>query len=530
MKKKLSLNELKTNFSLSTEEVDLVSGKRGANKLGFTVLLKYFQNKGKFPNHKREIPDEVISHIAEQLHLQKSLFRNYSLHNRSVMYHRAEIRKYLGIRESTVEDANELTNWLVTNKECYDHKILKIETYKRFRELKLEPPSKNRVNRIILSAISSYETTLFKKITEKIPMGSLEKIDKLINTLSENEDIDIDKNPMSFSEIRAGVGKPSIDSMFKEIDKLRTIKNLGLPKDMLTDFPQKLLEKYKLRVASETITEINRHKDSNKYPLLGVYFWLRSREITDNIIELLGNITHRIGVKAERKIEKKYIKDFKKINNKNSILLKLADKSLEVPEGIIEYTIYPVVSKDTLENLVKELKSTGFTYKEQVHTTMKSSYARHYRRMIPQLLDILELNSNNNAHKPVIKALEIIKQNIGSKTKYYYLKDGIPIAGVISTTLEDIVIEQDSKGNDRIERTNFEICTLQTLREKLKCKEIWEPGANKYRNPDEDLPKDFDTKRQEYYKLLKLPINKEIFINRLKKCLKKSLNRNMDKN
>jgi hypothetical protein len=33
------------------------------------------------------------------------------------------------------------------------------------------------------------------------------------------------------------------------------------------------------------------------------------------------------------------------------------------------------------------------------------------------------------------------------------------------------------------------------LRERLRCKEIWMVGANRYRNPDEDLPTDFEAQR-----------------------------------
>jgi hypothetical protein len=42
--------------------------------------------------------------------------------------------------------------------------------------------------------------------------------------------------------------------------------------------------------------------------------------------------------------------------------------------------------------------------------------------------------------------------------------------------------------NERINRINYEISVLQALRERLCCKEIWVLGANRYRNPDEDLP------------------------------------------
>ena len=47
-------------------------------------------------------------------------------------------------------------------------------------------------------------------------------------------------------------------------------------------------------------------------------------------------------------------------------------------------------------------------------------------------------------------------------------------------------------------RITYEICVLQTLREKLRCKEIWVVGADLYRNPDDDLPADFEPHRGTY--------------------------------
>ena len=54
----------------------------------------------------------------------------------------------------------------------------------------------------------------------------------------------------------------------------------------------------------------------------------------------------------------------------------------------------------------------------------------------------------------------------------------------------------------RVNRVNYEICVLTALRERLRCKEIWAVGADRYRNPDDDLPQDFETRRGDYYREL----------------------------
>ncbi|OPY56651.1 MAG: hypothetical protein A4E55_02004 [Pelotomaculum sp. PtaU1.Bin035] len=58
------------------------------------------------------------------------------------------------------------------------------------------------------------------------------------------------------------------------------------------------------------------------------------------------------------------------------------------------------------------------------------------------------------------------------------------------------------------------------MRDKLRCKEIWVLGANRYRNPDEDLPADFEKYREENYKALNQPFEADVFINELKMVMK----------
>jgi hypothetical protein len=87
----------------------------------------------------------------------------------------------------------------------------------------------------------------------------------------------------------------------------------------------------------------------------------------------------------------------------------------------------------------------------------------------------------------------------------------------------DAVVEKDAAGRDRINRVTYEVAVLEALREQLRCKEIWVVGANRYRNPDEDLPSDFEANRDEYYKALNLPIDADRFITQLQDEMREAL-------
>ncbi len=85
------------------------------------------------------------------------------------------------------------------------------------------------------------------------------------------------------------------------------------------------------------------------------------------------------------------------------------------------------------------------------------------------------------------------------------------------------MVEKNSDGTEKVNRLNYEVCVLQTLREKVRTKEIWVAGAHRYRNPDEDLPTDFHTKRDEYYKALKQPRAAAEFTDKLQAEMREAL-------
>ena len=99
----------------------------------------------------------------------------------------------------------------------------------------------------------------------------------------------------------------------------------------------------------------------------------------------------------------------------------------------------------------------------------------------------------------------------------------MPIDDIVRGLWREAVVEKDAKGRQRINRITYEICVLEALREKLRCKEVWVVGANRYRNPDEDLPADFEAQRTPYYQALKLPLEADRFIADLQAEMREAL-------
>jgi TnpA family transposase len=251
---------------------------------------------------------------------------------------------------------------------------------------------------------------------------------------------------------------------------------------------------------------------------LAAFCTLRSQEITDNLVDLLLGIIKRIGKNAEKKVARKILHDIKRVRGKGRILYDVARVSIAQPNGVVSEVIYPVTGEETLQQIVAEYQVEG-SYEQQVQGITRRSYARHYRRMAPPLLKTLTLRSNNEVHQPLIRALALIEKYADSQRKYYLETEDIPLQDVVPLAWREKVLHRTKGGEVRINRISYEVCVFQKLREQLRCKEIWVEGAYRYRNPDEDLPQDFDDRRETYYEMLQQPLDVDTFVARLRQAM-----------
>ena len=137
----------------------LVMTKHHANRLGFAVLLAFFRGYGRFPRTAAEVDRVIVDEIARQLAIEVPGDFSLSLSGRTAERRRAEIRALLGFREATVADAALLEAWLRDQVPGVgampDQLAALLET--RCRELSIEPPAADRVERIVRAAIRAHD-------------------------------------------------------------------------------------------------------------------------------------------------------------------------------------------------------------------------------------------------------------------------------------------------------------------------------------------------------------------------------------
>ena len=445
-------------------------------------MLRFFSRHGRFPTPE-EIDEDAVEFVAFQVDVVAAKYRTYDPRGRTAEYYRAQIRDVFGFRPVTAADASELAAWLLEEVAPYEYDMeyLKEAAYTRLRSLKIEPPTPGRVDRLVRSSLRSYDERFCETTLGRLSESTLAEMDALLsepdvreNAASDSVDggVSSRKRP-TLARLRNDPGRASAESARAEISKLSRLRGVGLSYDLFRDVSPKVVRAYKRRAASESPSSLRVHPPAVRYTLLSALLFMRLREVTDGLVEVLIQIVHKIGARSEKKIEKVLLEDFKKISGKNGLLFRVAEAALADPDGLVREVVFPVVGEETLSAVVKEAKSTGAAYQEQVQLKMRSSYVSYYRPVISVVLGTLEFRSNNAAHRPVIRALGLLKAYAGSTKRFYEDEDDVPVEGVVPAGWHELVFKVDGKGNGRhgfarIDRVVYELCVLGALRDGLR--------------------------------------------------------------
>jgi hypothetical protein len=520
----MDLDELVDHWTLLKDERELIAGKRGPTRLGFALLLKFYARAGRFPRGRAELNDDAVAFVARQVGVPASDLGFYEWSGSTIEYHRAQVRRHLGFRECTAEDAAKLTEWLAASVCLAERRPDRVreELLAQCRAGQIEPPSSGRCDRIIRSALHQAEQALTARVTGRLSPDARARLAALAAAADDDEGDSAE--PSALALIKSVPGNVSLESMLTEIAKLDVVRAVALPDGLLSGIAPKVVTAWRARAAVEAPSHLRDHPRPLMLTLLAALVHERQREITDTLADLLISTVHRIGARAERKVTQELVSEFRKVAGKETLLFRVTEAAIARPDDTVRAVVYPVAGEKTLRDLVAEYKSSGPAYRRTVQTTLRASYTGHYRRGLIKLLEVLEFRTGSSACQPVIEALALIRRHAaaGSLT-YYPAGEHVPAHAGITEDWRPLVYRTDQHGRQRVVRMVYEVVTFQALREHLRCKEIWITGADRWRNPDDDLPRDFEARRAEHYASLRKPLDPAAFIRQLREEMRAEL-------
>lgn len=265
MKRHWELDELVEHWTLLPNELALVGNKTDPNRLGFAVLLKFFQIEARFPVEPQEVPDVVVQYIAQLVGVLPEKYGEYDWNGRTTKYHRTKIRSLLGFRSASVQDTQSLTKWLIEQVLPVKRELEYLITafLGQCRAWQIEPPTSGRIERLVRSALHTYEERFCHAIYAQLSPKSLAQMEALLEPpeviADDTEHLEgLEQGRAVWLDLKASLGKINLDSVQSEIGKLERLRTINLPSHLFAHVPPKILHAYRTRAFTEEIYELRR--------------------------------------------------------------------------------------------------------------------------------------------------------------------------------------------------------------------------------------------------------------------------------
>lgn len=273
----------------------------------------------------------------------------------------------------------------------FDRARLAVAVVARCRAERVEPPASRQIERLVASAVRSFEKGFCVRTAAALSPQSIARLEALVAEPGDDPET-AGGGRSFFDELKQDPGAPGLESLLAEISKLQRVRAVGLPPDLFEGISEKLVALWRVRAAKQYPSALRASAAPVRLTLLAALCRARSVEITGALVDLFTELVLRINTRAEKKVEGEFVKEAHRVRSKETILFRVAEAALSEPNGTVRRVIFPVAGESTLRALAAEAAANEARYRARVRTVLRSSYSNHWRRMLHPLLSALELS------------------------------------------------------------------------------------------------------------------------------------------
>jgi TnpA family transposase len=299
--------ELAFDWTLSEADKARILQHRGDdNRRRYAVQLCVLRKYGRFLDDYKGVPTKVIGYLSRQLGIGPVIDLSPASRKATEAKYRNDIRDYLGYAQFNKKRRQELQDWILAAvfESFYVEKL--IEKSERFlKGKKIVLPPAGHLERIINSAYSKAERTIFETLSSQLSNHTKRAIDKLLQTDPESGTTPFFKSNEYPPEAKAR----KIARYFQHYENLMEV---GIFNDIFLNHHPDLIKKLAWAVKSYDAWRIRRFEDTKRYALCACFLHETLQNVVDNLIELNARFltdmqreTRNIYEHAHRKLRKR---------------------------------------------------------------------------------------------------------------------------------------------------------------------------------------------------------------------------------
>ena len=391
-------DELRAHWVLSDAELGLLRGVSESRSLTLCIYLKYFQRHARFPGPQDVVPQPILEFLASQVgSVMETGARVTGIPDRTARFYKGQIGTFLRIRRFDTAARGRFVDWLVqvVLPQAPPAAALDAAITEWFLSHRMVRPRDKDLAHLVARSEHRFERRLFARLANRLSAAQRACLDGVIATT---------EGWSQFAEIARDPGAASVGNVLGTVARLDSVRAVGLDRSLLADVHPDIVERYRLRLGTEDAWDIRRHPEETRYALLCCYLIPRAAALTDALGDLLISLTHKITARAESRVIKELVSEFRKVEGKTTLLFKMAVAADSEPAGRVCDVIFPVVGQKTIHDLANESRAQNPAFQYRVHHKVRRSYSHHYRRILPVLLKTLTFRS----HTPALQQFTLV--------------------------------------------------------------------------------------------------------------------------
>ncbi|REC40944.1 Tn3 family transposase [Chryseobacterium sp. 5_R23647] len=462
-------------YTLAESDIIIIEQNcRGtANKLGFAIQLCYLRFPGKVLKSNETPEFLLLQYVCEQLNINQSVWEKYAVRDVTRREHITLIRKIFGFKTYSEFEQEASLKYIHDKALQTDRAVIIAEEFITYlRTNKIQLPSINTIERLCSEVLINAEKQIYDTLSSSLSNHQKQLLDALLNLQEKG----------SVSQLNWLKQSPqAVNSKFllMHIKRLRTIKEIDLPKDIGKDIHQTRLLKIAREGRQMTPQHLRDFEESRRYATLVAILLETKASIIDEIIEMNDKIIGSLFRYAKNTQVQKMQDSGKSMGEQLGIFFKIGNALLDAREtGEDPFdAVESVISWEDLAQSISEAKN--LTAKQNFDSLyfISDKYFT-IKKYGGEFLKELELRSAPVA-EDILKAVGILIDLYEGKIKR--LPEKLP-SSFIRKRWEELVFTEN--GTDR---KFYELCIFSELKNHLRSGDLWVQGSRQYKDFEDYL-------------------------------------------
>lgn len=466
--------ELIRRYPFTTRDMALVQQRRGdSNRFGFAVHLCHLRFPGQILG-AGESPDPRLTRlVARQLGLDSEVWSEYAQRDQTRREHLQLIIDAYGYRQFSAASYRELALWLLPLAMQSDQGMVLAQTVlEELRIRKIIVPPISVVERLCAEAASRALRQIHQALTDPLSQAQQKKLDTLFQ-LKESTTISV------LAWLRQPVAATGPRHLMDLIERLRRIRDLGLPPELANAVHQNRLLKLARTAEQSTSQHLRRFDDDQRHALLVALLLETRATLTDECLAMHDRIMGALFARAKRRHLEAFADSAQTINEKVRLFAKVGHALVEARKnGVDPFTaIETVMPWEAFEASVTEAASIAKPGADDSLGLIGTSYSQ-IRRYAPALLETFEFKAAPVA-EDLLEAIYLLRRLNATGTRE--IPEGAP-SRFIRKRWASLV-----HGEGGIERRFYELCVLSEMKNSLRSGDLWVSGSRQFKDFEEYL-------------------------------------------